>query len=234
MRGIEFAWRTGDPAIIDIHRFELDRGERVFVSGASGVGKSTLLSLISGVALPQHGEIRLLGVDIAGLRTASRDRFRADHLGIVFQLFNLVPYLTVMQNTLLPCRFSAERVRRLKRVGRTPEQEAQRLLDRLELPYRQLADRPVVELSIGQQQRVAVARALIGQPELIIADEPTSALDEAVTGRFVELLLSEAAAHETAVIFVSHDQRLADRFDRHVRFESLNRRHRPETAASPV
>lgn len=219
---LTFAWRAQDAIQVSVPHFSLDAGERVFISGASGSGKSSLLSLISAVALPRNGSIRILGECITRMGTAERDRFRADHLGIVFQLFNLVPYLSVMENVMLPCRFSRRRRERLAAAGTTPEREARRLLAALELDEQLITKRKAIELSIGQQQRVAVARAFIGSPELIIADEPTSALDEGASERFLKLLLSESQVHGSGVLFVSHDQRLAPHFDRHVRFESLN------------
>ena len=222
LRDIQFAWQASAPPVLVLPALHLAAGERVFISGASGSGKSTLLSLISGVAQPDQGEIIMLGQNLTAMSHGQRDRFRADQLGIVFQLFNLVPYLSITENIVLPCRFSRQRMQRLAQMNRTPEQEAARLLAHLELDQQNLARRPVVELSIGQQQRVAVARALIGQPALIVADEPTSALDEGMSERFIDLLLSETAASNTAVLFVSHDLRLAGQFDRHLRFEQLN------------
>jgi len=219
---IRFAWKTGQADLIRLNHFTLDAGQKVFISGPSGCGKSTLLSLISGVALPRTGTVEMLGQNLTSMHTAQRDRFRADHQGIVFQLFNLVPYLTILENVLLPCRFSERRHTKARAGGLTLEQEAKRLLDHLELDIARLGKQPVVELSIGQQQRVAVARALIGSPDLIIADEPTSALDEGTSQRFVDLLLAQSEASQTGILFVSHDKRLADSFDRHLKFETLN------------
>jgi len=222
LKDIRFGWKKGDADLINLEHFSLGVGEKVFISGSSGCGKSTLLSLVSGIALPRAGTVEILNHSLKQMSTAQRDRFRADHQGIVFQLFNLVPYLTILDNVLLPCRFSKVRTRKACQGGLTIEQEATRLLDRLELNLTTLGKQPVVELSIGQQQRVAVARALIGSPDLIIADEPTSALDEGTSQRFIELLLAESKNSQTGIIFVSHDQRLAEQFDRHVKFESLH------------
>lgn len=222
LKDIRFGWKQGDADLISLEHFTVGAGEKVFISGPSGCGKSTLLSLVSGVALPRSGAIEMLGQSITQMGTSKRDRFRADHQGIVFQLFNLVPYLTILENVLLPCQFSKLRRYKAGQGGLTVEQEATRLLDHLELDLAKLGKQPVVELSIGQQQRVAVARALIGSPDLIIADEPTSALDEGTSRRFIELLLVESKISRTGIIFVSHDKRLAEQFDRHVEFESLN------------
>ena len=103
-----YAW-PGQPPLLDVKSFELMPGERLFLRGPSGSGKSTLLGLIAGVLEAQSGEINVLGQDLATLSGSQRDRVRADHLGVIFQMFNLVPYLTVVQNVMLPCRFSARR-----------------------------------------------------------------------------------------------------------------------------
>ncbi|MFK7962938.1 MAG: ABC transporter ATP-binding protein [Burkholderiaceae bacterium] len=218
---VRFGWKAGDPDLIRLDHFTLAAGEKVFVSGPSGCGKSTLLSLIGGVAQPRSGSVEVLGENITTMSTAQRDRFRADHLGIIFQLFNLVPYLTILENVLLPCRFSPRRRRFAIANSHSLEQEAGRLLEHLELDLAELGRRPVVELSIGQQQRVAVARALIGSPDLIIADEPTSALDEGSSERFIELLIEQSDVNGSGIIFVSHDQRVAELFERQIPFESL-------------
>ncbi|MFN3587632.1 MAG: ABC transporter ATP-binding protein, partial [Moraxellaceae bacterium] len=180
---LRYAW-PGQAALLDISSFALDAGERVFLHGPSGSGKSTLLALIAGVVVPQSGRILLHDTDLVALGSAERDRWRADMLGFVFQQFNLLPYLSVLENVLLPLRFSLPRRQRLKAA---PETEAARLLTDLKLSpalWKVRAD----HLSIGQQQRVAVARALIGRPPLVIADEPTSALDADSQQAFLDLL----------------------------------------------
>ena len=177
--------------------------------GPSGSGKSTLLNLIGGVIQPAQGEVRLLGQPLATLGTAARDAFRAAHTGFIFQQFNLIPYLSVLDNVLLPCRFSP---RRAERAG-DETQEARRLLSALDIAA-ELWTRPANRLSVGQQQRVAAARALLGKPEIIIADEPTSALDAGRQAAFLDLLLAEARAAGSSVLFVSHDLALADHFER--------------------
>lgn len=187
-------------------------GERLFVQGASGSGKSTLLSLLAGVVVPQQGSVNVLGEPLHALAPPRRDRFRADHLGYIFQQFNLVPYLTVLENVTLPCRFSRLRRARVKH----PDEEARRLLEHLGLSSDELIERPVTALSVGQQQRVAAARALMGSPQLIIADEPTSALDADNRESFIQLLFKECAREGSTLLFVSHDRTLAPLFDRTV------------------
>ena len=220
---VRFAWRPDRGDVLDIERFEVAAGERVFVEGPSGSGKSTLLALLGGVASPREGAIRILGTDIAAMASRHRDRFRADHVGFVFQMFNLVPYLSMVDNVTLPCRFSRRRQERAGSRSETPEAEARRLLARLGLDHRDLLSRAVTELSIGQQQRVAVARALIGAPELLIADEPTSALDEGTRERFLELLAEQCDEAGASLLFASHDARLGALFDRRVSLAELNR-----------
>ncbi len=223
LESARFAWPGGDGDLIAINRLEVSRGERLFLSGPSGIGKSTFLSLLGGVVTPQEGAIEVLGTELSRLSARERDRFRADHIGIVFQMFNLVPYLSMIDNVTLPCLFSARRRRRAEAHSGRIDAEARRLLGDLELDRPALLARAVTDLSIGQQQRVAVARALIGSPEIVIADEPTSALDEGTREGFLALLFAECEAEATTLIFVSHDVRLGARFDRRLALSELNR-----------
>lgn len=223
LRNVRFAWRPGEPDVIDIADFTVTRGERLFIAGPSGSGKSTLLSLLGGVVSPREGQVVVLNTDLATLPASKRDRFRADHTGFVFQLFNLVPYLSMVQNVTLPCRFSASRKARATNAGLSMDAEAMRLLGALELDSAALLSRPVTDLSIGQQQRVAAARALIGSPEIIIADEPTSALDEGTRERFLTLLFRECDARGLTLLFVSHDMRLGKLFNRTADLADINR-----------
>ena len=222
MDRVRFAWRPDHRDVLDIARFEVAAGERVFIEGRSGSGKSTLFSLIGGVLSPREGAVRVLRAGISEMPARRRDRFRADHIGFVFQMFNLVPYLTMIDNVTLPCRFSRRRRERAGTRSGTPEAEARRLLARLGLDGRELLARTVTDLSIGQQQRVAAARALVGAPELIIADEPTSALDEGTRERFLELLSAQCDEAGASLLFASHDTRLGALFDRRVSIAELN------------
>ena len=215
---LAFRWPRQAADCLDIPSLALVAGERVFLHGASGSGKSTLLGLLGGVALPQRGRIELLGTDITRLSSRARDRFRADHIGFLFQQFNLLPWLPALDNVLLPCTFS---MRRRQRAGADPRAEAARMLRHLDLDPANWR-KPAGELSVGQQQRVAAARALIGRPEILIADEPTSALDAERQQAFIDLLLQESAAVGAALVFVSHDRRLAGHFDRSVGLDQIN------------
>jgi putative ABC transport system ATP-binding protein len=219
IENIVFSWK-GHPPILSIKRFSIARGERVFLKGPSGSGKSTLLGLIGGVLLPATGTVRVLGTAVSTLSSSRRDRFRGEHIGFIFQLFNLIPYLSVRENVLLPLQFSPARRQRL--AGGPPAEEAGRLLAHLGLRGQGVLERMVTDLSIGQQQRVAAARALIGRPELLIADEPTSALDADTRTAFLDLLTSECKAFGTSLLFVSHDAALASRLDRSVALADIN------------
>lgn len=219
---VRFRWRKDGPLILDIAHLAIGRGERVFLGGPSGSGKTTLLNLIGGVARPDSGQIRIGDVETGALSGARRDALRADSIGFVFQMFNLVPYLPLIANVTLPCRFSARRRARAE-AGGSLEQEARRLLTHMHLDVDALSGRPVAELSVGQQQRVAAARALIGAPEVIIADEPTSSIDADAREAFVDLLFAEVAATGATLLFVSHDRSLASAFDRALGLGSINR-----------
>ena len=216
---LSFAWTPGNE-VLDISDFQLKAGERLFLRGASGSGKSTLLGIIAGVLEAGSGEVIVLGQDLATLEPAARDRLRADHLGVIFQMFNLVPYLSVIGNVTLPLRFSPKR---RAAINGNEDDEARRLLSRLGLTDETLLTRSVSDLSVGQQQRVAAARALIGGPEIVIADEPTSALDADARDQFIDLLSQEARRTGAALLFVSHDAGLATHFDRAVDLGEINR-----------
>lgn len=220
MRDMVFAWGKASPCL-DVARFELLAEEQLFLCGPSGSGKSTFLNLAAGVLAPNVGSVCLLGEDLGRLSAIRRDRFRVDHVGFVFQNFNLIPWMSVLENTLLPCRFSRQRRQRAAQTT-SPEDEAMRLLRALDLDAR-LWQQQAMKLSVGQQQRVAVARALLGRPEILIADEPTSSLDANRQAIFLELLQSECAVSGAALLFVSHDERLAARFHRSVHLSELNR-----------
>ncbi len=214
---LTFAYGTG-PNVLDIPDFTVHAGERVFLHGPSGSGKTTLLGLIAGVLQPEPGTLNVLGHDVGSLSSAARDRFRASHIGYVFQMFNLIPYLNVRDNIALPVRINTERRSRVN--GSLDEAVAEAAAH---LGIEELLDEKVTRLSVGQQQRVAAARAILGSPELIIADEPTSALDADRRHAFLELLFSNVKEAGSTLLFVSHDLGLADQFDRSLSLPDLNR-----------
>jgi putative ABC transport system ATP-binding protein len=208
-KGLRHRWPGASRDLLAVDDLQLHPGERLLVRGDSGSGKSTLLSIAAGVRLASDGAVALMDTDWRALPAGQRDARRADHIGYIFQQFNLLPYLHALDNVRLPCAFSA---RRAQRAG-APEAAARDLLAALDLAPA-LWHQPAAALSVGQQQRVAAARALIGRPELVIADEPTSALDDGRRDRFMTLLLAQCEAAGSALLFVTHDGRLAGHFDR--------------------
>ena len=223
LKDVCFRWPNQDRATIDLPELKIDQGERIFLQGPSGSGKSTLLSLVGGILVAESGSLRVLGEELKSLSRARRDAFRVTHLGFIFQLFNLLPYLSLEENVLLPLRFSKKRAQRAGRNQAERLEEAQRLLTALGLSEPLMEGRPVVELSVGQQQRVAAARALIGRPELVIADEPTSALDVDLREVFLNLLFAECDKAGSALLFVSHDSELSRFFGRSLSLPQINR-----------
>lgn len=220
---VRFQWPRNSQPVLDIDSFTIQRGERVFLKGPSGSGKTTLLSLIAAVLTPSSGQLTVDDVALNSLQGGQRDQFRVDHIGLVFQQFNLLPFLNVYDNIQLPCRFSKHRRARAQESGLSLKQEADRLLHAMHLSPAEVNDRPVTDLSVGQQQRVAVARALIGRPPLIIADEPTSALDTDNRQAFLNLLFDEVHSAGSSLLFVSHDASLASSFDSGIDLTEINK-----------
>lgn len=216
-KDVRFGW-THDTVLLDIPELRVAQGERLFLRGASGSGKSTLLSLITGVLKPKSGRIELFGEDVTRFSAAKRDRIRAARMGVIFQMFNLLPFLSVTGNVTLAGQFSPAR---RARIDGDVNAEAERLLIRLGIDGAMLK-RQVKDLSVGQQQRVAAARALLGAPDLVIADEPTSALDTQARDNFIALLVEEASRTGATLVFVSHDPGLAPHFDRALDIQEIN------------
>jgi putative ABC transport system ATP-binding protein len=224
---LRFAWPRSSELCLEIEELRVVAGETVFLYGPSGCGKSTLLSLMAGVLLPQDGSILLGGKNWADMRASRRDRYRVEKVGYIFQQFNLLPYLSVLDNVMAPCRFSFSRRSSAVKQSGSVRRDAELWLDGMGLETRHWST-PACNLSVGQQQRVAAARALIGNPALVIADEPTSALDENRRNDFLDLLLSACRAANSALVFVSHDQRIAQRFERHILLPAINHAAEPE------
>lgn len=183
----------------------IQEGEFVAVRGRSGSGKTTLLNLVAGMDSPTSGDIRIDGVSLPALSARGRTLFRRENIGFVFQFFNLIPTLTVLENVLLPAELAGER-------GGAPRARALELLDRVGLASRQevFPDR----LSGGEQQRVAIARALAQEPRLVLADEPTGNLDEATGEAVVDLLERMTRQRRKTLMLVTHSHRIAARADR--------------------
>jgi putative ABC transport system ATP-binding protein len=220
LSNVEFTYPGQKAPTLKISSLKIEKKERVFIFGPSGCGKSTLLEVLAGVLAPQKGQVRILDSDLASMSATARDGFRAAHLGYVFQSFNLIPYLSVQENIELPVHLSPEKKKRLD--GISFEDEVKRLATSLGI--NEYLERRVTELSVGQQQRVAVARALFGQPELILADEPTSSLDYDHREKFISLLFEQCERQGTTLLFVSHDRSLEKLFSRKISFTEVNHR----------
>lgn len=214
LKDLEFTYEGASTPTLKIPELTISAGQKVFVFGPSGSGKTTLLEVLSGVLVPQQGQVQVAGVDLRSLSDSQRDQFRAQKVGYIFQGFNLLPYLNVRENIELPLQ--------LKGASLEPLREWQQVLV-ARLGLAGLLEQSVQKLSVGQQQRVAVARALLGQPSLLLADEPTSSLDYDNREKFLQLLFELAKAVGTTVIFVSHDRSLEALFDKALSFVELNR-----------
>lgn len=214
VRDLQFAWSDHEPLTLDMPAFSLPQRERCFLLGASGSGKSTLLKLLSGLLLPTSGTVEIFNQNLASLSVRQRDKFRASQIGFIFQQFNLIPYLSIMDNLEVSAKLN-------KLTDKTFRNRASELLNRLTVDEH-LWHRRADQLSVGQQQRVAIARAMIHRPPLLIADEPTSALDEDARDAFMTLLLHELTDQETSLLFVSHDRQLIHAFSRCESMNELN------------
>ena len=214
LHNLNYTFQGSSLPVLSIPAWQVARNERVFLQGESGSGKSTLLGLLAGLQLPSLGEVEILGARMSALGVGKRDRFRAKHLGVVFQQFNLIPYLSALENVLLAAQFGTS-------DRRGARQRAIELLESVNLPS-SLHDRKAAALSIGQQQRVAIVRALINEPSLLLVDEPTSALDHNNRDAFLALLFDMLADVDCAMVFVSHDPTIGRLFDTHVRLAELN------------
>lgn len=210
---LEFSYDSNKKNLI-IPSFEIQKGETVFLYGPSGSGKTTLLNLCSGILTAQNGTLKVAGTELKTLPPSKRDLFRGKEIGVIFQQFNLIEYLSVIDNVLLPARLHP------KKNYRETLDLANKLLNDLGLAEHK--DKIVTKLSIGQRQRVAAARSFLMQPKFLIADEPTSSLYKENTKTFIEALLNVAKQHQTAILFVSHDERLSQHFDRQVSLLDLN------------
>jgi putative ABC transport system ATP-binding protein len=213
--GVQFAYGHSKP-VLNIRSLEIRKSEKIFIFGPSGSGKTTLLGLLAGVLATNSGSIKILSQDLVKMTPSERDHFRGLHIGYIFQMFNLIPYLSVLDNITLACNLNSLRKNKLGDVKGAARELA------ADLGIQDIIDKKVTELSVGQQQRVAVARALLGSPEVIIADEPTSALDTDHRERFLKLLFTEAEKNKSTVLFVSHDRSLEKFFDRSLSLLEIN------------
>lgn len=206
IRNLKFGYLPGSE-IIDIPAFEVERGERLFLYGPSGSGKTTFLGLLAGMMPPRSGTLKVMDQDLGALSPSGRDALRGKEIGYIFQMFNLIPYLNVLENILLPLSLSRDRAARLHKDSIEAVRE---IASHLKIDN--ILDKQVTQISVGQQQRVAVARALLGNPSIVLADEPTSALDADAKNLFLELLFSECDRLLATLIFVSHERALSSMF----------------------
>ncbi|MCB1317493.1 MAG: ABC transporter ATP-binding protein [Leptospiraceae bacterium] len=218
IENLVFGYKPEQP-VLNISDLSINRGERVFIHGPSGSGKTTLLGLLHGVLAADNGRLEILGHNLTAMSGGKKDTFRGSHMGYIFQMFNLIPYLNVRENIVLPCRINRARHDRLQ--GRNVNDAAAELAEHLGIAS--FLEKDVTELSVGQQQRVAAARALIGGPEIIIADEPTSALDTDHRQGFLKLLFESCEQNNATLLFVSHDRGLAELFHRSIALHEINR-----------
>ncbi len=198
--------------ILDVPNFAVGEGEQLALVGQSGCGKTTLLHIIAGITRPDSGQVQISGRDIAKLPEAGRDWFRAQHIGYVFQTFNLLPGFSALENVLLGMTFGVERADRNR---------ARQLLERVGLGQR--ASHKPAMLSVGEQQRVSVARALANRPQLLLADEPTASVDSGHQRQIIDLIRDTCREHRVALVLVTHSPELASQFERVERLEQLNR-----------
>lgn len=198
--------------VLDIERFELGRGEQVVLLGSSGGGKTTLLNIIAGLRSPDAGRVLIDGTDVTALSEAARDRFRAERIGFVFQTFNLLPAFSALENVLLGMSFGG---------GRSDRKRATELLSRVGLSHR-LHNRPG-QLSVGERQRVAVARALANKPSLMLADEPTANVDAANQQTVLELVRDACREQNVSLLLVTHSPQVAEQFKRVEQLAEFNR-----------
>ncbi|QBF81702.1 ABC transporter ATP-binding protein [Shewanella maritima] len=212
IQDLSYRYKQANSPQFHIPQWQVPQGQSVFLHGDSGTGKSTLLNLLSGVLTPQSGSIEIMGQALTTMKASQRDKFRANHIGVVFQTFNLIPYLTVLENIKLAHYFADNKG--------DISAKASELVEALKLPAGVLTT-PVSQLSIGQQQRVAIVRALINSPDVLLVDEPTSALDASARDAFLTLLVEMTKSSNTCLIFVSHDSALQDYFDVKTDIKSL-------------
>lgn len=197
--------------VLDIAAFEMAAGEQVVLLGESGGGKTTLLHIIAGITAADSGTIEIDGLDITRLGEAGRDRFRAEKLGYVFQTFNLLPGFSALENVLLGMSFTRQP---------TDAARAKQLLEQVGLGHR-LTHKPG-QLSVGERQRVSVARALANKPKLILADEPTANVDAAHQQQIIDLVRQRCEAENIALLLVTHSAEVSSQFERVVQLGELN------------
>lgn len=207
---------------VDVPSLEIRSGEAVLLFGENGSGKTTLFRLLAGLQRPDSGELQILGRDLNKMKGRAKDDFRGDHIGYIFQSPHIIPYLTALENILLPCGFSS-RKREITDSGEVSrEYEAYQLMARLKVEDPSRLRHKADQLSKGLQQRIAVARALIGNPKLILADEPASAMGSYSQRLVYELMINHARETDATLICISHNKELDPLFDRKLNMKDIN------------
>lgn len=219
VRDLEFSYqKNSEKPLIAISDWVIETGSQVFLYGPSGSGKSTVLNLLSGLLIPDSGHVQIQNQNLVSMKPSKRDQFRAKHIGFIHQQFNLIPYLSVNENLKLAMYFAKQTN---KERTETFDNTVKYFFEKLKLPERILGEKPT-QLSVGQQQRIAIARAFINSPNIIIADEPTSALDSNAKSGFISLLQEIVKEAGSTLVFVSHDFSFADEFTQRVDLQTLN------------
>lgn len=214
LKDIKKAFRQPDGTalpVLDVPEFRVTAGEQMVMVGQSGCGKTTLLHIIAGISRPDSGKVRIDEWDITLMPEAEVDRFRAERIGYVFQTFNLLAGFTALENVLLSMRFAG---------SRADKNRAKHLLTRVGLSHR-MTHRPA-QLSVGEQQRVAVARALANKPQLLLADEPTANVDAGHQQQILDLIRETCREENVALVIVTHSNEVAQQFSRIDRLEDFN------------
>ena len=220
IKHLSFAFN--DHTCIEIPSLQVQQGETVLLSGENGSGKTTLLKLLSGLLNADSGEIAVLGENLMSMSHHAKDHFRADFLGHVFQNLNLIPYLTALDNILLPCGFSPRKKQIVLNTGMTPQYEAYQLMAKLKLEDPKRLRSKTDQLSKGLQQRIAIARALLGNPKLILADEPAAAMDSNSQQLVYQLLTEYTKENGLTLICISHNKEASQYFDRQLNMKDIN------------
>ena len=212
---LKFSFPNTNKQLLNIVDLNINQGEKIFLHGPSGCGKSTFLEIVSGVLSFNQGDVVIGENSLVKMSPRQKDQFRSKNIGYIFQNFNLLPYLNIFENITLPLHLNGK-IKNIKNI----QSEVEAICKKLGIA--ELLNQNVAQLSVGQQQRVAVARALVSQPQLILADEPTSALDFDHRDKFLKLLFEICSEKKITLIFVSHDHSLKTLFDRAIAFNDIN------------
>ncbi|WP_299727907.1 ATP-binding cassette domain-containing protein [uncultured Endozoicomonas sp.] len=212
----------GDVEVLNIPDLQIQQGESVCIQGSNGSGKTALLRLLTGLTQPTSGQVAVLGNDMKTIKSGALNRLRSDSIGFVFQHYRLIPYLSALDNMLLPCHFSAVRASGAETGSRSMTEDVFRLIRKLRLKDPSRLSKKATDYSAGQQQRFAIVRAVIGKPGLVLADEPASAMDQQGRQAVYQFLLEECRANGMTLLCTTHDDMDTEGFDRVIDMDALN------------